>query len=146
MDHHGPQSLRGIPAAACTYPQPRCTCSHVALSMDHCSFRGVPVPAWPSPWPQSLQGCTCCDVDLSTATDASRSTSSGVDLSTVTDASGCLAPMWTYPQVTVPLTPVHTGVPACPVQQHRNSSNALAICQTRCMAVATIKMVPGTAE
>ncbi|KAK4825955.1 hypothetical protein QYF61_003473 [Mycteria americana] len=33
--------------------------------------------------------------------------------------------------VTVPSTRVHTGVPACLVQQHRNSSNGLAICQPR---------------
>ncbi|KAK4820044.1 hypothetical protein QYF61_017857 [Mycteria americana] len=60
--------------------------------------------------------------------------------------SGCPAPMWTHPQVTVPSTKVHTGVPACPVQQHGNSSDALAICQPRRMAIAVIKMFPGTAE
>lgn len=35
-------------------------------------------------------------------------------------------PPWTHPQVTVPLARVHTGVPACPVQQLRNSSAAPA--------------------
>ncbi|KAK4829842.1 hypothetical protein QYF61_006852 [Mycteria americana] len=49
-------------------------------------------------------------------------------------------------RVTVPSTRVHTGVPACPVQQHRNSSDALAICQPRRIAIAVIKMFPGTAE
>ncbi|KAK4810869.1 hypothetical protein QYF61_008841 [Mycteria americana] len=49
-------------------------------------------------------------------------------------------------KVTVPSTRVHTGVPACPVQQHRNSSDALAICQPRRIAIAVIKMFPGTAE
>ncbi|KAK4825006.1 hypothetical protein QYF61_022952 [Mycteria americana] len=48
--------------------------------------------------------------------------------------------------VTVPSTRVHSGVPACPVQQHRNSSNALAICQPRRKAIAVIKMFPGTAD
>ncbi|KAK4806764.1 hypothetical protein QYF61_005560 [Mycteria americana] len=47
---------------------------------------------------------------------------------------------------TVPSTRVHSGVPACPVQQHRNSSDALAICQPRRMAIAVIKMFPGTAH
>ncbi|KAK4806397.1 hypothetical protein QYF61_016247 [Mycteria americana] len=32
------------------------------------------------------------------------------------------------------------------VQQHRNSSDALAICQPRRKAIAVIKMFPGTAE
>ncbi|GAB0206848.1 hypothetical protein GRJ2_003150400 [Grus japonensis] len=49
-------------------------------------------------------------------------------------------------QVTVPSTRVHTGVPACPGQQHRNSSGALAICQPRRIAIAVIKMFPGTAQ
>ena len=65
--------------------------------------------------PPSLQGCTCCVVDFSTATDplrcsskalctatdASRCTYCGMDVSTATDASSCPAPTWTYPQVTV---------------------------------------------
>ena len=79
--------------------------------------------------PQSLQRYTCCSTDITTATDASRCTCSGMELSTATDDSGCPAPAWTHPQVTVPLTQVHTGVPACPVQQHRNSSDTLTICQ-----------------
>ncbi|KAK4815999.1 hypothetical protein QYF61_010867, partial [Mycteria americana] len=54
--------------------------------------------------------------------------------------------MSTHAQVTVPLTRVHTGVPACPVQQHSNSSDALATCQPRHMAIAVIKRYPGTAE
>ncbi|KAK4810505.1 hypothetical protein QYF61_004285 [Mycteria americana] len=52
----------------------------------------------------------------------------------------------TLEQVTVPSTRVHSRVPACPVQQHRNSSDALAICQPRHMAIAVIKMFPGTAD
>ncbi|KAK4824656.1 hypothetical protein QYF61_017029 [Mycteria americana] len=44
-----------------------------------------------------------------------------------------------FSQVTVPSTRVHTGVPACPVQQHRNSSDALAICQPRHITIAVIK-------
>ncbi|KAK4826180.1 hypothetical protein QYF61_006042 [Mycteria americana] len=51
-----------------------------------------------------------------------------------------------FEQVTVPSTRVHTGVPACPVQQHRNSSDALAICQPRHIAIAVIKVFPGTAD
>ncbi|GAB0203375.1 hypothetical protein GRJ2_002803100 [Grus japonensis] len=49
-------------------------------------------------------------------------------------------------RVTVPSTQVHTGVPACPGQQHRNSSGALAICQARHIAIAVIKTFPGTAH
>ncbi|KAK4816623.1 hypothetical protein QYF61_019322 [Mycteria americana] len=48
--------------------------------------------------------------------------------------------------VTVPSTRVHTGVPACPAQQHRNSSDALATYQPRRIAIAVIKMLPGTAQ
>ncbi|KAK4823254.1 hypothetical protein QYF61_000221 [Mycteria americana] len=96
--------------------------------------------------PQSLQRYTGSSTDITMATDASRWTCSCVDLSMATDISGCPAPAWTHPQVTVPTTRVHTGVPACPVQQHRNSSNALAICQPRGMAIAVIKMFPGTAQ
>ncbi|GAB0209324.1 hypothetical protein GRJ2_003398100 [Grus japonensis] len=48
--------------------------------------------------------------------------------------------------VTVPSTRVHTGVPACPVQHYRNSSDALAICQPRRIAIAVIKMFLGTAQ
>ncbi|GAB0176345.1 hypothetical protein GRJ2_000099700 [Grus japonensis] len=44
------------------------------------------------------------------------------------------------------LTRAHTGVPACPVQQHRNSSDALAICQPRRITIAVIRMFPGTAR
>ncbi|KAK4807092.1 hypothetical protein QYF61_018433 [Mycteria americana] len=70
-----------------------------------------------------------------------------MDLSMATDTSGCPAPAWTHPQVTVPLTQVHTRVPACPVQQHRKRcSDVLAICQPRRMAIAVITMFPGTAE
>lgn len=35
----------------------------------------------------------------------------------LTDTPGCLATAWTHPKVTLPLTQVHTGVPACPVQR-----------------------------
>ncbi|GAB0182338.1 mitochondrial enolase superfamily member 1 [Grus japonensis] len=80
------------------------------------------------------------------ATDTSRCICSGMGLSMATDASGCPVPAWTHPQVTVPLTRVHTGVPACPVQQHRNSSDALAICQPRRITIAVIKLFPGTAQ
>ncbi|KAK4815221.1 hypothetical protein QYF61_022868 [Mycteria americana] len=79
------------------------------------------------------------NTDISTASDALRCACSGMDLLTATDASGCPAPMWTRPQVTVPSIRVHTGVPACPAQQHRNSSDALAICQPRRIATAVIK-------
>ncbi|KAK4807128.1 hypothetical protein QYF61_018469 [Mycteria americana] len=61
------------------------------------------------------------------------------------DEVQCTRPMW-QKLVTVPSTRVHTRVPACPVQQHRNSSDALAICQPRRKAIAVIKMFPGTAE
>jgi len=83
---------------------------------------------------------------ITVATDALRGTCSGVDLSTATDGSGCPAPIWTHPLVTVSSTPVHTGVPACPVQPHRYGSDALAICQPRRIAIAAITMFPGTAE
>ena len=96
--------------------------------------------------PQSLQRYTCCGTNIIMATDVSRYTCRGMGLSTGTDALGCPAPTWIHPQVTVPSTRVHTGVPACLVQQHRNSSDALAICQPRRKAIAVIKMFPGTAE
>ncbi|KAK4831140.1 hypothetical protein QYF61_015443 [Mycteria americana] len=64
------------------------------------------------------------------------------DKDVVQDSVKCFAQV----QVTVPSTRVHTGVPACPVQQHRNSSDALAICQPTRTAIAVINMFPGTAE
>ncbi|KAK4805239.1 hypothetical protein QYF61_014747 [Mycteria americana] len=71
------------------------------------------------------------DTEISTATDVSRGTCCGIGLSTATDTLGCPAPTWSHPQVTAPLTRVHNGVPACPVQQHRNDGGAPAICQRR---------------
>ena len=73
------------------------------------------------PW--SPEGCTCCDVHIAMATEASE---------------------WSYPEVTVPLTWVHTGVLAWSVQQQGKSSSALAICQPWRMAIAIIKTSPGT--
>ncbi|KAK4829277.1 LOW QUALITY PROTEIN: hypothetical protein QYF61_002669 [Mycteria americana] len=96
--------------------------------------------------PQPLQSYTCCSTDITMATDASRYTFSGMGLSMATDALGCAAPTWTHPQVTVPSTRVHTEVPTCLVQQHRNSSDALAICLPRPTATAVIRTFPGTAE
>ena len=96
--------------------------------------------------PQLPPRYTYCSTDITKATDASRYTCSGVGLHIDTDALGCPAPTWTHPQVTVSLTRVHAGVSACPVQQHRNSSWALAICQPRRIAMAVIRMFPGTAE
>ena len=142
-------SFKKLPAAGCivswAYPWPRdlrcsslalstatdalrCIFSNVDLSLDHNAFRGIP------------------GTDVSKATDSSRCTCSGVGLSTATGASGCPAPAWTHPQVTVSLTRVHTGVPACLVQQHSNSSNALAVCQPRSLPSAVIRMFPGIAE
>lgn len=63
---------------------------------------------------------------------------------TATDALGCLAPKWTHLRITVPL--VDSGVPVCPVQQHRKSSDALTICQPKHTAIAVINMFPGTTE
>ncbi|KAK4814003.1 hypothetical protein QYF61_004633 [Mycteria americana] len=65
------------------------------------------------------------------ATDVSRGTCCGIGLSTATDTLGGPAPTWSHPQVTAPLTRVHNGVPACPVQQHRNDGDAPAICPRR---------------
>lgn len=56
------------------------------------------------------------------------------------------SPSWTHPQVAVPLTGVQCLVAACPVQQHRESSRALACCQRRLVAIAVIKTFPGTAK
>lgn len=92
-----------------------------------------------------FRGVTCRSLDLSMATDALRCTCSSMDLSTATGTSGCPPPTWTYPQVTVPSSQVGTGAPACPAQQHRHSSDALATGQPRHMATAVIKMLPGTA-
>ncbi|GAB0190594.1 interleukin-18-binding protein [Grus japonensis] len=96
--------------------------------------------------PESLERYTCCGTDITTATDALRCTCSVLDLFMATDASGHPAPAWTHSQVTVPSTRVHTGAPACPVLQHGNRSDALAICQPRRITIAVIKMFPGTAE
>lgn len=54
--------------------------------------------------------------------------------------------MWIHPQVTDSLARVQSGVPACLVQQHRNSSNALAVYQPRHTAMAVTKVIPGTAK
>lgn len=48
---------------------------------SHSAFRSAPAPTRPYPWPQSLQGCICCVVDLCTATDALRCTCCSLDLS-----------------------------------------------------------------
>jgi len=37
-------------------------------------------------------------------------------------------------------------VPACPEEQHRDGNNALAICQSRLMVTAVIRMFTGTAK
>ena len=136
-----------------------CTCSVVGLSMatrfemlqhdlmhSHRCFEVYLLQRGLILGLQSLQRYTFCGTDITMATDALRCTFADMDLLTATDASGCPAPAWTHPQVAVPLTGVHTGVPACPVQQHRNSSDALAICQPRRIAIAVIKMFPGTAQ
>ncbi|TRZ22422.1 hypothetical protein HGM15179_004695 [Zosterops borbonicus] len=49
-------------------------------------------------------------------------------------------------QVTVLFSQVHTGFLASPVEQHTESSDGLAICQSRHIAMVVIKMFPGTAE
>lgn len=45
-----------------------------------------------------------------------------------------------------PLTQVQSGVPVCPEKQHRDSNNALAICQPRLMVTAVIRMFTGTTK
>ena len=121
---YGPQCLQ------------RYTCSSVVIAPSEVNLfqhglthgcspsRGVPALSWAYPWPHALR---CSSMTSCTATDASRCTCCSMDLFTATDASGCPAPAWTHPQVTVPSTRVHTGVPACPVQQHKNSSDAALI-------------------
>lgn len=44
------------------------------------------------------------------------------------------------------LAQVQSGVSACQVHQHRNSSNALALYQPRHMAMAVTKVIPGRAK
>lgn len=155
---HGCSPSRGVPALAWTYSWPhalrhssltsctatdasRCACCRMNLSIDtdasRCVFSSMVLP---------FQRYTCCGTDITMTTGASRCTCSSVDLLTATDALGCPAPIWTHLQVTVPLTRAHRGVPACPVQPHRNSSDAPAICQPRHIAIAVTKMFPGTAE
>lgn len=126
------------------------SCSSMALSIGH-NLLGVYLLQCGLIWgPQSLQGCTCCVVNLSMGTDASRcyllwraliqshryfemyllqhglflGTQSlqdcicpDVDLAMTTDALGCPAPRWICSRITGPSAQVHTGVPACPVQQ-----------------------------
>lgn len=72
-----------------------------------------------------------------------RFTCFGMGISMVIDASGFHTPVWTHPQVTVPLTWLHTGVPACPVQQQWNSPG---ISQPCFITTAVIQMFPCTAE
>lgn len=43
-------------------------------------------------------------------------------------------------------TQIHTGVPACPGEQHRTSRDTLATSQPRPITTAVIKMFPGTAQ
>lgn len=97
-----------------TYGPPslqRCTCSGVNLSVCHSPFRDVPAAAWTYPWPQMLW-----DVPALVWTSPQSQTLRGVPV-----------PSWTDPQLAVSLTQAHGGVPVCPVQQQRTSSNALAI-------------------
>ena len=52
-----------------------------------------------------------------------------------------------YPSTgSISLICAHTGVPACPVQQHRKSSSAPTICQSLCITIAVLKMSPSTAQ
>lgn len=92
----------------------------------------------------SASRCAFLSTDM--AADALRCTCSGMDFSMTTDILGCPAPLWAHPQVTEPSSQLHTGFPASPAQQHRHSSDALAVCQPGHITIAIIKMFPGTAE
>lgn len=153
------------------------------LTHSHSPFRSKPVPTWPHRWLQSLQGCSCSVVGLSMATRFEVLQHDLMHSHWCTCCSTCCSmdhpqsrmvpsvpfPAWTspwatapsevhllqhrhsygcrvsHPQGTVPLTQVHTGVPACPGQQRRTSSDALAACQPRPITTAAIKIFPGTA-
>lgn len=45
-----------------------------------------------------------------------------------------------------PSAQVQTNAPACSVQQHKNSRSTLATCQPKHVAMAGIKMFPGTIQ
>ncbi|KAF2981957.1 hypothetical protein EK904_011911 [Melospiza melodia maxima] len=89
----------------------------------------------------SGSGCAYLSTEILMATDALRCTCSSVDLSMATHILGCPAPLWAHPQVTEPSARLHTGFPASPAQQHRHSSDALAICRPRHITTAIIRMV-----
>lgn len=92
--------------------------------------RCVPAAAWISSWPQTIL------VVL-----ASEWTYPWPKM-----LWGIHAPMWAHLQVAVPLSWAQSEVPARPVQQHRDSSDDPAICQSRLVALAVIRMFPGTAK
>lgn len=116
--------LRCVPAAAWTCHRHGCFGNTVAVTHRQ-MLRGV--LAWPYPQTRTLQ-----------------------DVQGLLHGHRCFkdlcSPSWTRPQVAVPLAGVQCLVPACPVQQHRESSRALARCQRRLMAIAVIKTFPGTAK
>ncbi|KAK4807227.1 hypothetical protein QYF61_024347, partial [Mycteria americana] len=132
--HAQPLMLQDVPAAAWTSSTAtdasRCTCCSMDFIHSHRCFEAHLIQRGLILGPQSLQSYTCCGTDITMATDVSRYTCSGMGLSM---------------GLSSPSTRAHTGVPACPVQQHRNSSDALAICQPRRKAIAVIKVFPGTA-
>lgn len=139
---HRPQFLRDGPAPSWSYPRATVSSGAYAVLLTYLqplTLQGVSTEVWTYPEPQmllqhglflrqqSLQGCALL-------------------CGPICNHRCCPAPRWTYPQVSGPSTQVHTGVPTCPVQHHRNRSNVLATFQLRCMSTAVIKMFRGTAE
>lgn len=150
-----------------------CLCSSMSLPKDPSPLGVDLFQCGLTHGPQSLQGCTCCVVDLPMATDTSRCTFSHVDLPlghspfrgipavawtytqqqmvllipTATDTLGCPASTRTYPQVKSFLLKLTLELQ--PVQ-HSSTGTAvmpwpLAISQSMHLGTAVIKVLPGTA-
>lgn len=97
------------------------TLLHHGLTHDCSTSTSVPAVLWSYLWLYALRcfssktlctateapGCTCCSMGLSLGHSPFRGISAE-------DAVRCPAPLWTCPQITVPLIQVHTGVPPCP--------------------------------
>lgn len=69
--------------------------------------------------------CTCCGTDFSVATDASKCTLLQSGLICGQRCFGMYVLLCGFIHKSIPLTQVQTGVPACSVQEHRNSPGHL---------------------
>lgn len=87
----GSSIFRGILTMTKTLPRPLELQDVLVLT-----FWVVPVPIWIFAYSTILSGCTCCDVDITMATDALKCTSFQVDIDPTSHWSSSLSPTAAY--------------------------------------------------